>query len=334
MTLSSSTPKPVSSMASSARSIACSRPATTIAHTTRSTAAWSSSRNAVAASRARATNASSRSSVSAGVSAGAKPIMRGPSGVGVPTVGPLRPRAIGSDDGGRMWTVPDAPRRGRRRLDASRRDRRRPRAKRREEAPMAQRLSALDATFLELEEAAPGAHMHIGSVMVFAPGDGGAPPSLDALCAHVEHRLGALPRFAQRLSAPVTGGLTNPSWEPAPSFSVADHVRRAALPAPGGRAELLDWAADFWSHRLDRARPLWEMVLLEGLEDGRWALATKTHHAMVDGVASVGVADLLLDSSPQARAGARLRPVPEPDVAAEPSGGGDLLGVPRAIARG
>jgi len=81
-------------------------------------------------------------------------------------------------------------------------------------------------------------------------------------------------------------------------FDIRAHVGHAALPAPGGGAELCDWAADFYSHRLDRTRPLWEMVLIEGLEHGRWALAHKTHHCLVDGVGSVDVAYLLLDAEP------------------------------------
>ncbi len=78
--------------------------------------------------------------------------------------------------------------------------------------------------------------------------------------------------------------MRRPGWEDDPGFDIATHVTRAALPAPGGERELLEWAGDFYSHRLDRARPLWRSVLLEGLEDGRWALATKTHHCLVDGV--------------------------------------------------
>jgi WS/DGAT/MGAT family acyltransferase len=76
-------------------------------------------------------------------------------------------------------------------------------------------------------------------------------------------------------------------------------VRRAKLPAPGGDPELCEWLGDYWSHRLDRHRPLWEVVLLEGLEGGRWALVTKTHHALVDGVGSVDAGYLMLDTEPE-----------------------------------
>ena len=163
---------------------------------------------------------------------------------------------------------------------------------------MSEQLSALDATFLELEEADDAAHMHIGAILIFDHGPHG-PPSTEALCTQIEERLHLLPRFRDRLSERRTGGLRWPTWEPDPEFDVAAHVRRAALPAPGGERELLDWAGDYWSHRLERGRPLWELVVVEGLADGRWALATKTHHAMVDGVGSVDTSHLMLDTSPE-----------------------------------
>ena len=108
-----------------------------------------------------------------------------------------------------------------------------------------------------------------------------------------------LPRFAQQLSGPHAGPLKWLTWEPAKAYDLDAHVHRATLPAPGGEAELHEWLGDFWSHRLDRHRPLWEMTLLDGLEDGRWALVTKTHHCLVDGVGSVDIGTVLLDSSPQ-----------------------------------
>jgi diacylglycerol O-acyltransferase len=163
---------------------------------------------------------------------------------------------------------------------------------------MTEHLTALDATFLELEEADESAHMHIGAIMVFGPGPDGGPPTREELCQHLSERLGHLPRYGQRLSEPHTGGLSWPEWEEDPAFDLCRHISRAALPAPGGEEELLEWTSGFFSQRLDRHRPLWEMVLLEGLADGGWALATKTHHCMVDGVGSVDVGHLILDTSP------------------------------------
>ena len=194
---------------------------------------------------------------------------------------------------------------------------------------MSEHVSPLDATFLELEEADPTAHMHIGGVMIFDPLPGGGTPTLEAVRELLLERLSTMPRYRQRLSEPTTSGLTWPSWVPDAAFDIAGHVRRAALPSPGGEAELTEWAAEFWSHRLERGKPLWEMVLLEGLEDGRWALASKTHHCMVDGVGSVDVAHLLLDATPD--------PAPRPPAGETPAATGDGAGLthlPAALLHG
>ncbi|MEO8091731.1 MAG: wax ester/triacylglycerol synthase family O-acyltransferase [bacterium] len=174
---------------------------------------------------------------------------------------------------------------------------------------MADRLTALDATFLELEEADQGAHMHIGGVMVFEPRPDGVAPSLELVRRHLGERLGALPRYSQQLSEPHTGGLDWPEWRPHPDFDVAAHVSRVRLPSPGTDDELAEWAGEFYSQRLDRTRPLWEVVLVEGLADDRWALATKTHHCMVDGIGSVDVAFVMLDSEPEGRG-----EIPDPEI--------------------
>ena len=167
-------------------------------------------------------------------------------------------------------------------------------------APMTH-LNALDATFLELEEADESAHMHIGAVLVFEPGPGGAIPTVEELREQLDERIDLLPRYRQRLSRQHTGGLEWPAWVPDEHFHISRHVRHATLPAPGGEEELCDWAADYWSHRMDRTAPLWEVALVDGLADGGWAMVTKTHHAMVDGVGSVDLAYLLLDVDPDGR---------------------------------
>jgi len=162
---------------------------------------------------------------------------------------------------------------------------------------MPETLSALDATFLELEQVDQGALMSIGGTMVFDAVDGRV-PGVEELRELLAQRIGALPRYTQRLSAVRTGRFALPHWEADPHFEIRHHVRHAALPAPGGDRELCEWTADFFSHPLDRARPLWEVVLLEGLEHGRWALAHKVHHCLVDGVGSVDLVDLLFDEQP------------------------------------
>lgn len=163
---------------------------------------------------------------------------------------------------------------------------------------MGEQLSMLDTMFLELEQLDESAHMHIGAALVFDPLPGGGTPDVADLRSQMRGRIGVLPRFAQRLSGPHAGPLTWLTWEPATVVDFDAHVHHAALPAPGGAAELHEWLGEFWSHRLDRHRPLWEMTLLDGLEGGRWALATKTHHCLVDGVGSLDIGHLLLDASP------------------------------------
>jgi len=194
---------------------------------------------------------------------------------------------------------------------------------------MTEHVSPLDATFLELEEADDSAHMHIGGLLIFESPAGEGPPDIEAMRGHLRGRLGALPRYRQRLSAPRTGGLSWPSWERSPGFNIDAHVHRAALPSPGGERQLMEWVGEYWSHRLDRHRPLWDITVLEGLSGGRWALVTKTHHCMVDGVGSMDVGHLLLDTSPEP-GGPAPKPQPVTPSHADPE---SLLGrLPGAIA--
>ena len=164
---------------------------------------------------------------------------------------------------------------------------------------MAEVLSALDETFLELEELDPGALMNIGAILVFDPLPEGGAPTLSELRARHLEALSQLPRYTQRLSSTRTGRFARPCWEPAERFDIADHVYRAALPAPGGDRELSEWTGEFFSHPLDRTKPLWELVLIDGLQDGRWALASKIHHCLVDGVGSAGIMDVTMSRSPE-----------------------------------
>lgn len=170
---------------------------------------------------------------------------------------------------------------------------------------MGEQLTPLDATFLELEEGDEAAHMHVGWAMIFEPLPEGGTPPIEAVRELLLERLGLLPRFFRRLSSLHTGRLSWPSWEPDPGFEIADHVRHATLPAPGGEAELLEWLSDFYSHRLDRAHPLWEATFLDGFEDGGWALATKVHHSLVDGISGASVTTVILDAEQHPEPGSK-----------------------------
>lgn len=199
---------------------------------------------------------------------------------------------------------------------------------------MGEQLSMLDTMFLELEEFDEAAHMHIGAALVFDPLPDGGTPDMDAFRDHLRARVGLLPRFSQQLSAAHTSPLTWLTWEPAPAFDPQAHVLHATLPAPGGEAELHEWLGDFWSHRLDRHRPLWEMVLVDGLAGGRWAIASKTHHCLVDGVGSLDIGHLLLDATPDA-APAVAPPSPVPDEEPEDGhNGGRFWLTPGLVLRG
>jgi diacylglycerol O-acyltransferase / wax synthase len=153
------------------------------------------------------------------------------------------------------------------------------------------RLTAVDASFLAQE--GPTAHMHVGAVMIFE----GPAPAYDDVADHVRSRLHLVPRFRQKLAFPPleTG---RPVWVDDPSFNLEYHVRDTALPAPGTEKQLRALAARVHSQALDRSKPLWEMWLVHGLDGGRFALLTKTHHALVDGVSGIDLATVLFDLQP------------------------------------
>jgi diacylglycerol O-acyltransferase len=161
----------------------------------------------------------------------------------------------------------------------------------------ATRLSALDASFLEIES--PTAHMHVGWVATFAPPAGGARPEFAQLRDHVAQRLSRAPRYRQRL-APVPLGLTRPTWTDDDGFDIANHVLHSTT---DDLAELADMA---FSIPLRRDRPLWELWIADRLADGRIGIVGKAHHCLVDGIAAVELAGLLLDPEPDAGA-------PQPD---------------------
>jgi diacylglycerol O-acyltransferase / wax synthase len=164
------------------------------------------------------------------------------------------------------------------------------------------RLTSIDASFLHQEGQA--SHMHIGGVLLF---EGPAPPFDDYL-DHVRSRLHLVPRYRQKLATPPleTG---RPLWVDDPDFNLEYHVRHTALPAPGTEEQLFLLASRIASQQLDRSKPLWENWLVEGLEDGRFAVISKTHHALVDGISGVDLASVLFD--------AEREPAP-PDTELEP----------------
>ncbi|MFC4000447.1 wax ester/triacylglycerol synthase family O-acyltransferase [Prauserella oleivorans] len=157
---------------------------------------------------------------------------------------------------------------------------------------MPDRLSALDASFLYVEE--PTTPMHVGSVAVFERPRGGF--DYDALLALISQRLGYLPRYRQRV-VPVPAHLARPVWADDVDFDLNYHVRRSALPAPGADDQLFELVARLMVRPLDRERPLWEAYYIEGLAGDRVALVTKTHQAMIDGVGTVDLAQLVLDGA-------------------------------------
>jgi diacylglycerol O-acyltransferase / wax synthase len=165
------------------------------------------------------------------------------------------------------------------------------------------RLSSVDAAFLNMET--PRLHMHVGGLFVFdAPPDGEFDHTrfLDL----IRSRLHLVPRYRQKLVFPPLQ-LGNPVWVDDPDFDLSFHVRHAALPRPGTTAQLTEYCARILSRQLDRGKPLWELYVIEGLEEGRFALLGKSHHAMIDGLAGMDIATVMLDLAPD-----QSEPVPPP----------------------
>ena len=172
------------------------------------------------------------------------------------------------------------------------------------------RLTGLDASFLHLEGDA--AHMHVAGVMLF---DGSAPKQ-DEMISTIESRLHLVPRYRQRLAfVPFAQG--RPRWVDDPHLNLSYHVRTTALPSPGSEDQLRALAGRILSQRLDRDKPLWEIWVVEGLDGGeRFAVISKTHHALVDGISGVDIMSVIFDSSAEPAAppdpGKRWLPRPLP----------------------
>jgi WS/DGAT/MGAT family acyltransferase len=171
-------------------------------------------------------------------------------------------------------------------------------------------MSPIDSSFLHIENAVTP--MHIGGVSIFE----GPPPPFAELRAMVAGKLALVPRYRQKVrSIPLAIG--PPVWIDDRHFSLDYHLRRTAVPAPGGELELRQMAARVFSQALDRNKPLWELWVVEGLHDGRWALLSKVHHCMVDGVAATDLMSVMFsdETAPAETAGSIERswaPAPDP----------------------
>src|SRR5437763_8476304 len=170
-------------------------------------------------------------------------------------------------------------------------------------------LSAQDASFLHIEDEV--SHMHIGSAGIFE----GPAPAREELCAAVEAKLHLVPRYRQKVRFPPLH-VGPPVWIDDAHFNLDYHVRRTALASPGGDDGLGALVGRVMTQQLDRAKPLWEMWVAEGLGAGRWALVSKTHHCMVDGVAATDLLSVLLDAerTPTPEPPPSWKPEPEPSL--------------------
>lgn len=178
--------------------------------------------------------------------------------------------------------------------------------------PPPARMSATDAGFLYLDR--PHAPLEIASLLRLER----AVP-VEAVVARVEARIARVPRYAQRAMS-VPFALGHPAWEEAPDFDARDHVRRWALPSPGGEHELTELAARLLEQPLRRDRPLWEMHLIEGCHDGSAAILMKVHHCMVDGLSGLRLLDEILDARSDVR-----DPLPLPRAARRESAPGERM---------
>ncbi len=169
-------------------------------------------------------------------------------------------------------------------------------------------MSPMDASFLHIE--GPNNPMHIGGVSIFA----GPPPPIEALEEMVASKLDAVPRYRQKVRF-VPLGIGRPVWVADPHFHLSYHLRHSALPAPGGEAILRKTAARIFAQPLDRDKPLWEIWMIEGLSENRWALLSKVHHCMVDGVSATDLMTVMFDESPAPPPERPWTPRPEPSRA-------------------
>src|SRR5215210_7320989 len=173
----------------------------------------------------------------------------------------------------------------------------------------AERLTALDASFLYLEK--PGVHMHVAGLSIFGPrADGTSLPYGDVERV-VEARLRLAPQLRRKLLA-IPGNISRPVWVDDGRFDLNFHLRRASVPSPGGPLELERAVGRVLSRPIDRTKPLWELYVFEDLADGRTAVLLKLHHAMADGIGGMMIASAWFDLTPDAPLGAPDEWLPEP----------------------
>ncbi len=161
---------------------------------------------------------------------------------------------------------------------------------------MPDRMRPEDAAFLAAET--PRAPRQVAVVMILDPGERGF--DHQGLLELIDDRIGLVPRYRQRVQA-VLGGLASPAWVDDEAFDLSYHVRRSAVPRPGTMTQLQELVSRLVARPLDRQRPLWEVYLIEGLEDGNVAMVLKAHQALVDGIDTVALGQILMDSSPERR---------------------------------
>ena len=158
------------------------------------------------------------------------------------------------------------------------------------------KLNPLDAQFVDAEDEDRHTSMAIASIAVFE----GPAPTYDEFLDYLRGRLPMVPRYRKKLRK-VPFRLGPPVWVDDPSFDIRFHVRETALPPPGGDQQLKKLMARVMGQRLDRDYPLWEYWLVKGIAGGRWALLSKVHHCMVDGVSGTDLYHVIFDYSPNPR---------------------------------
>jgi diacylglycerol O-acyltransferase / wax synthase len=193
-------------------------------------------------------------------------------------------------------------------------------------------MSAIDSSFLHVEnDTTP---MHIGGVSIFE----GPPPPFEDLRSMVASKLELVPRYRQKVRfVPLSAG--PPVWVDDPYFSLDYHIRHTAIPHPGGEEQLRQMASRVFSQHLDRNKPLWEMWAVEGLEGGRWALLSKVHHCMVDGVAATDLMSVMFSDTTTVAPARRWSAPPEPSgleilirtIARRATPAGQIDGIRRAL---